>query len=386
MSGRHKGRDPYLQELCWVHIDTGLITSLASSSDHDFIVHKAGNISTLVGLTLGKTTTDCSGASADGAYVVVTKTRVDEAPATLLLDRAGGLIMAVETADLSQLPTDWQWPEPVKLLSADGKTDIYGLVFRPSNFSSDKAYPVIDWGHTNPYFGRVPKGAFGTDCQNGIVYMSAAALAELGFIAVVIDGRGSCYRSKDFHDESYEQVHTSSNLEDHIAGLQQLAARYPYMDLDRVGIMDLDGSNGPVYGMLAFPDFYKAGAVYTVWDERLFSQIECYQGVQADNYASSILCDLASNLRGKLLLMHGMQDPFMQVGGSLQLVNALVRENRDFDFLLLPQGGHAVTHSMHYGLRRIWDYLVIHLQGKSPPSNFRLSSGAEIAIEKSSSV
>ena len=382
ISGRQDNCDPYLQELCKVHIDSGQITTLAGSERHDYIVYKAGNISTLVGMTLGKTTTACSGLSSDGRYIVVTKTRVDEAPEALLLDRNGKTILTVETADISGLPEAWHWPEPLQLIADDGSTEIFGLMFRPSDFSPDKKYPVVDWAHTNPYFSRVPKGAFGADAQNGMVYMSAAALAELGFITLVIDGRGSCYRSKAFHDTSYKNIHKSSDLADHIAGIKQLANRYPFMDLDRVGIVDFDGSNGPAYGLLAYPEFYKVGALYSYWDERLFSQIEAYQGVVAEKESASVLCNMAANLRGKLLLMHGMRDPFMHIAGLLQLVDALVRANKNFDLVILPSGGHAITHSMQYGLRRMWDHLVTHLQGDSPPDNFHLSSGAELAIER----
>lgn len=382
VAGRSVDIDPYYREICRVNIDTGRMTTIASGN-HDYVIHKPKNGSTLSGIFFGQATDACSGISPNGHYIVTTRTRADEAPVTELIDHNGKLILTIEVADVSGLPDGWQWPEPVKLLAADGKTNIYGLVFRPSDFSPDKQYPVLDWAMNDPFYAFVPKGAFGNDTMCGYAYMPAAALAELGFITVIIDGRGSCYRSKAFHNEAYGRVHTGSNLEDHIVGIRQLAERYPYMDLDRVGITDTGGSNAPVYGMLAYPDFYKVGTVQSTWDVRLLSQSETYQGLFSDaDYESSVLGHMAGNLKGKLLLMHGMLDYFFHIGGVFQLIDALVRENKDFDLVLLPNGGHDVSGTNHYGLRRIWDYLVTHLQGSKPPSQFRLSSGSEYAIEK----
>ena len=382
VAGRVSNRDPYLREICRVNVDTGSITTLASS-DHDYVVHKSGTLPVLCIASFNQASEDCSGISQNGRYIVATQTRVNEGPTTLLIDRDGSTVLTIETADTSKLPEGWQWPEPVKLKAADNKTDIYGVIFRPSDFSPDKEYPVIDWAMTSPFYTFVPKGAFGNDTMAGYVYMSAAALAELGFIVVLIDGRGTGYRSKAFHDESYGAVHTGSNLEDHITGIRQLAERYPYMDLDRVGIADTGGSSdGPVYGLLAFPDFYKVGVAMSIWDVRLLIQGEIYQGLEPDaNYEQAILGKLARNLKGKLLLVHGMLDPFFHTSGYFQLIDALVRENCDFDMLVLPRGGHAWS-SSEYGLRRMWDYLVTHLSGEKPPSNFRLQSSCEYGYAK----
>ena len=378
VAGRVKDRDPYYREICRVNIDTGSITTLASS-DHNYIVCKPTQVQVRIAIHFsGQATTGCAGISSSGDYIVTTRTRADKVPVTKLIDREGKLILTVETADVSGLPDGWQWPEPVKLLAADGKTDIYGLVFRPSDFSPEKQYPILDWSQNNPFYAYVAKSSF----DNTYRYMAAAAYAELGFIVVTLDGRGTCNRSKSFHDEAYGQMHTGSNLKDHVTGIRQLAKRYPYMDLDRVGITDIFGSNSPVYGLLAYPDFYKVGTVYSVWDVRLLTQSETYQGLTSEaDYQQSVLGNMAGNLQGKLLLMHGLLDPFFHASGVFQLVDALVKENKDFDLVLLPNGGHA-TDSGHYGLRRSWDYLVTHLQGVKPPSEFRLSNGIEYAAEQ----
>ena len=239
---------------------------------------------------------------------------------------------------------------------------------------------MLDLAHTNTFYNIVPKGGF-VGFPRHLFYL-ASAFAELGFITVIIDGRGTCNRSKAFHDHAYGQVHKGSDLADHVAGIQQLAVRYPYMDLERVGITDSDGSNGPVYGLLAYPDFYKVGASSSVWDVRLLTQGETYQGLlPTANYMQSVLGTMAGNLKGKLLMVQGVLDPFFPLSGALQLVDAFVRENKDFDFVILPNGGHG-RFSDQYGLRRMWDHLVLHLLGTQPPTGFKLLNGLEYAIEQ----
>lgn len=381
VAGRLEDCDPYYREICNVNIDTGAIVTIASG-DHDNIVTKSKTALVSLGCFFNSAATGCGGVSTDGSYIVTTRSRPDQVPTTELIDREGKGLLTVEIADLSGLPDGWQWPEPVKLLAADGKTTIHGLVFKPQDFSPEKKYPVLDWAGTNCFYSRVPKGAF--HCSVGGTFMSAQAYAELGFITVMIDGRGSCYRSKDFHDEAYGRVHSGSNLEDHIVGIRQLAERCSYMDLDRVGITDTWGSNAPVYGLLEYPDFYKVGAATSVWDVRLLTQGETYQGLVSEGcYDQSILGYKTSQLKGKLLLIQGMLDAYFHVSGAFQLVDALVKENKDFDLVLLPNGGHALE-SNQYGLRRSWDYLVEHLLDERPPVNFHLSNGFEFALEKKS--
>lgn len=381
IAGRIEGRDPYYREICRVNIDSGAITTIASG-DYDCLVCKPTYANVGCAIEFGKATSQCSGISAFGEYIVLARTRADEPPITELIDVEGNYLFTIEDTDLSGLPDGWQWPEPVKIVAADGKTDIYGLVFRPSNFSPDKQYPVLNWAFNNPFYAIVPKGAFGCDILGGFAYYSAQAYAELGFITVMIDGRGSCYRSKEFHDHSYGMTHIGSDLNDHVTGINQLAERYSYIDIDRVGIADVGGSNAPVYGLLAFPEFYKVGAVCSVWDPRLLNSAETYQGMLPDaDYDQSVLENMAGNLKGKLLLMHGMLDPYFHVSGFFRLVAALIDQNKDFDLVVLPNGGHSWD-SNHYGLRRIWDYLVQNLQGIRPPSDFRLSNGFEYALDK----
>lgn len=362
--GRHTDRDPYYGEVCRASLETGELTVLASS-DHNFLTHKSGTFFTETMSMFGRDVSEATSLSPTGNYFVASHSRVNGSPVSELRDRKGNVVMHLESADASGLPEDWQWPEPVKLLAADGNTDTYGVVFRPTYFDPDKQYPVIDFVQSHATVSNVPKSAFFSDLSSA-VYFSAAAWAELGFIVVIIDGRGSSLRSKAFRDESYGRTQTASNLEDHIAGIKQLAERYSYIDIERVGITSPGGCNGPVYGLLAYPDFYKVGTAHSIYDPRLTHGTDIYQGASQENdYGEGVLGNLAGNLKGKLLLVAGMRDNFYHTAGMLQLVDALVRENKKFDMLMLPNEGHMWQQA--YSLNRAWDYMVEYLQGSQPP-------------------
>ena len=234
-AGRVAGRDPYYRDIVRVHIDTGEMVTL-TDTDHEYIVSQPKSYNGMGAAGIGYDIGD--GVSPSGKFVVVTRTRADEVSCSFLLDRNGKEILKLEIADVSALPVGWQWPEPVKLLAADGKTDLYGLVFRPSDFSQDKSYPVITHAMNTGEWTWVSKGSFNTGNCNGVPYYDAAALAQLGFIVVQIEGRGTTCRDKAFRDDSYGWVQSISCLDDHIAGLKQLAERYSYIDLNRVGITE----------------------------------------------------------------------------------------------------------------------------------------------------
>ena len=265
----------------------------------------------------------------------------------------------------------------MKLLAADGETDIYGLVFRPSNFSPDRQYPVIDFGFATPEAPIVPKGSFSNGVGLGFSYMIPAAYAELGFIVVMIDTRGTAYRSRAFHDFSYGWVPSASYIPDRIAGIRQLAERYPYMDLERVGAVGAPASVSPLYSLLEHPDFYKVGVAYggapdarlmpAFWTERYEGPSHKAQDPRQAEY-------LVENLQGKLLMIHGMLDPSCTPTGTFRLVEALQQANKDFDMLLMPNLGHDVT---GYLQRRIWDYVVRYLSGAEPPKEFKLTTSRE---------
>lgn len=371
-AGRVSNRDPYYRDLVRINIDSGNITTVASS-DHEIVtISQKGQ--TLM-LAYGRDVEAASGVSNTGNYAVITRSRADEVPVSILVDRNGVEILNIETADISALPSNWQWPEPVKLLAADQEADIYGLVFRPSDFSVDQSYPVVSHVFNTPELSWVSKGSFSNGIVNGWPYFDAAALAELGFIVVQIDGRGTPYRNKGFHDASYGWMESSSNLNDHIAGIKQLAKRYPYMDLNRVGITaHTTGGSGGVQGVLQYPEFYKVGITSMLHDSRLMSAPmmgDKYEGISGPSQDRRYPEHFVHQLRGKLLLMHGMLDRTTPPAAMFRLVEALHNANKDFDMIVLPNIAHNCS---SYLIRKAWDYLVRHLLGTEPPKEFRLTT------------
>ena len=372
-SSRHPGRNPYYREIMRVGIDDGAITVL-SASNHDHVVYEPlGD-----GLQLLHIEQDdvaaVSGISPSYNYFVETRTRVDEPPCTVLNDRRGKLVLTLECPEKRPATENWQWPEPVALVSADGVTDIRGVVFRPSGFTPDTSYPVIDFVYGGPQSSHAPTAL------GGATFMTAQSLAELGFIVVIIDGRGTAERSKAFRAHSYGAVERASDLEDHIAGIRQLAERYDYMDLNRVGITGFSaGGYMTAIAMLRYPGFYKTGvAIAGNYDQRLFwhSWGERYQGMPTgDNYKSQAAATYAANLTGNLLFIHGLRDMGVHPAGLFQLVQSLTEKGKTFDMLLLPRDGHEMS---GYVMVRMWDYFVRHLAGEEPPKGFSASTASEL--------
>lgn len=375
--GRIPDRDPYYRDLCRIHLDTGKLTPLVSTDqdifaatykEMDIYYNLAGFPHSLKGT---------NGVSPTGNFCVLTKSRADESPASFLVNRQGEMILELEAADVSALPSNWQWPEPVKLVGADDSTDIYGLVFRPSDFSPEASYPILSFTPSvSPDFPIVPKGAFGRGINAGYDYYVAAALAELGFIVIMVDTRGSSFRSKAFKDVSYGWIESACNFDDLIASTQQLAKRYSYMDLNRVGILTCLGGPGGLQGLLQHPDFYKVGISHQLHDSRLMSASlwgEMYEGISGPDSDRQYPEEMVNNLRGKLLLIGGMLDPVTPPAAIFRVVEALQKGNKDFDLLLLPNLEHDIS---GYVLRRMWDYLVRNLLGAEPPREFRLTAPA----------
>ena len=364
IAGRVEGRDPYFRELVRVNIDSSEMTLLASG-DYDYSMCKKSGQN--------------SGLSPTGSFSVCVQSRVDTPSITELRDRNGNPVLILETADTAGLPTGWQWPERVTLKADDGLTDIYALVFRPSDFDESKTYPVLDFDTLITSYANYPVGAFHLEGDPGgnYWYTAAASMAELGFIVTLIMGRGTPYRSKAFHDFGYESFINGGGIVDHVAGIKQLAERYPYMDLNRVGIMKPDApGNGAVFALLNQPDFYKVGVAYSIWDPRLVKQGEVYHGlINKSDCEQSLWGDAVQLLEGKLLLVTGLLDQYFHSSMTFQLVDAAVKANKDVDLLIQPNGGHGWR--VKNGQRRAWDYLVQHLQGIEPPKNFKLQTGFE---------
>lgn len=364
-AGRIEGRNPYYCDICRVNIDTGeLITVI--STDHEYIVCDQRSRVTHQGAD--KRT--CLGVSPSSDYMVTTRSRVDQTPVTLLLDRNGKELMVVETADVSGLPENCTWPEPVMLKAEDGETDIYAVVYRPSNFDPDKSYPVLDC--TTGYCS--PTGSFTN--SHASIYLIPWALAELGFIAVVVFNRGTeRLRNKAFNEfidpimpADPEQLIAVYN-NDCVAGIKQLAERYPAMDLSRVGIPELGHTPRAIIGLFLHPEFYHVGvSVNPCFDTRLKASM----GMDHRNKDTTQLVDFVDNFDGKLLVIAHMLSPYIQVTMTFHLVEALRKANKRFDMLMLPGAGHNLV-ADEYSTLRSWDYLVEHLLDEKPPKEFKLS-------------
>ena len=358
-AGRNTNINPYYCDICRVHIDTGELTPLLCT-DHNYLVCDARSRATYGRyFPRGNGAVKRLGVSPSGRYIISTRSRVDQVPVSLLFDSNGNELLLLEKGDISALPEHWQWPEPIMLKAADDETDIYGVVFRPSDFSPHKSYGIIDYS----YCDHTPIGSFSNNDMGSWLYFSAAACAELGFIVVMIKSRGTSLRSKEFATDKDSSLFYSYHQSDCIAGIQQLAQRYSYMDLDRVGVSNCGGSSASVSGLLRYPDFYKVGvSLLPNLDARIFAQCVddlSSDGLPPDDNNRAEIYTLAANLKGKLFLIHGMLDDVCPVASTLRLVEVLQQANKDFDMLLLPCLGHG---SSDYITRRTWDYLVRHLQ------------------------
>jgi dipeptidyl aminopeptidase/acylaminoacyl peptidase len=352
-----------------------------SSSDEDHEVLEEGGFSNeeaSLEIFGGADPKSLVGFAPSGGYFVETVTTASMPAKTVLRDRDGKLIATVEAGDASRVPRFWRWPQTVSMTAADGKTEINGLVFKPSDYDPTRKYPVIDYIYGGPQIAYVPT-TFAIDS-----YLDAASLAELGFVTVMIDGRGTAQRSRAFHTASYGKVETASNVDDHIAGIRQLAAADPAIDGSRVGIIGRSAGGYMAAGaMLRYPDFFKVGiAVSGNHDQRLFWNTwgERYEGYPlGENYPQQANVTYAGNLKGKLLLVHGLLDSGVHPAAVFQLEQALIDHNKDFDLLLFPRSHHDIP---GYGTRRIWDYFVTHLAGETAPHEFLLKSNQDYELEQ----
>ena len=376
-SGRVAGRNPYYRDLVRVNIDTGELVTLAEG-DYEYITVCPISSTAIYAGHAGLNVALCNGVSATGDYAVLTRSRVDMVPETLLVDRDGHQIMVVETADLT-LPEGWVWPEPVQMKATDGETDIYGVVYKPANFNPTQSYPVIDAALiNNPVTSIVAKGSFTNSGIYGGNYYPEAALAQLGFVVVQMDGRGTAYRNKAFHDASYGLPGEGNKLEDHVAGLQQLLKRYAYMDKDRVGIVSLTAGTGAAMGLLLYSEFYSVGAGVQVYDSRLKPAVsgeDKFIGSKGWVRGTPALEECVANFKGKLLQCLALSAFTDSIPAStLRIINALQRANKDVEVVVEPNMATGIS---DYQVRRIWDHMVRHLQGSEPPREFPLSKKPE---------
>lgn len=259
-------------------------------------------------------------------------------------------------------------PEVFTAKGRDGKTDIWGIIIRPTNFDSTKKYPVIENIYAGPQGSFVPK--------NFSTQLGMQAQAELGFIVVQIDGMGTSNRSKAFHDVAWKNL-GDAGFPDRILWHKAVAAKYAYYDTSRVGIYGTSAGGQNSMGALLFhPEFYKAAVSAAGCHDNRMDKIwwnEQWMGVIGPHYGASSNVDNAHKLQGKLLLVVGEMDQNVDPSSTFQVVNALIKANKTFDLLVIPGAGH--TSGGPYGDRKRWDFFVHHFIGAEPPERNRGGPG-----------
>ena len=346
--GREQGRDPYLRHLYRVNLDGQDLRLLTpENADHSVSF------------------------SPSGEFFVDTYSRVDLPPVWVLRRSSDGqVVRELEKTDISRLmAAGWKEPLPFQAKARDGFTNVYGVMWWPSNFDSSRKYPVVEQIYTGPHDFHVPKTFWGRRSSE------SQSLAELGFVVVMVDGMGTGRRSRSFGDFSYKNL-GDGGLEDHIAALYQLAERHPYLDLSRVGIFGHSaGGYDSAHALLTHPEFYKVAVSSSGNHDHRMDKAwwnELWMGFPVeDHYRQQSNVTLADRLEGKLLLVHGELDENVHPASTLQLVNALVKANKDFDLLIVP-GAHHSLRGNGYFIRRRWDYFVKHLLGVEPPQGFQI--------------
>jgi dipeptidyl aminopeptidase/acylaminoacyl peptidase len=339
-SGVIAGRDPYFIDAFRIDLDgTGLEQLTEGEGNHAVAL------------------------SADAAYLVDTWSRVDLAPTTVVRRTADrSVVMTVEKADIAGLlKTGWKPPEVFTAKARDGKTDIWGIIIRPSKFDPKKKYPVIEYIYAGPHSSFVPKSFQ--------AYTGMRALAELGFIISQVDGLGTSNRSKAFHDVCWKNL-GDAGFPDRVLWHKAVAAKYPQYDISRVGIYGNSAGGQNALGALLFqPDFYKAAVSSCGCHDNRMDKIwwnEQWMGWPlGPEYAAASNVDNAAKLKGQLLLIVGEMDTNVDPASTMQVVNALIKAGKVFDLLVIPGGGHGMGGA--YGERKMYDFFVRSLLGAVPP-------------------
>jgi dipeptidyl aminopeptidase/acylaminoacyl peptidase len=338
-SGRNPGESPYNMHYYRVNFDGGGLIALTEGNGTHTIQF-----------------------SPSRKYLIDTFSRVDAPPVHILRTVSDPTtICELEKADISELQAGgWAAPEVFVAKGRDGKTDIYGIIARPRDFDPSKKYPVIEQIYAGPQSSYVPKS-----------FSSArrfANLTDLGFIVVQIDGMGTADRSKAFHDVCWKNL-KDAGFPDRILWHKAVAAKYPYYDISRVGIYGTSAGGQNAAGALLFhPEFYKAAVANCgCHDNRMdkASWNEQWMGYPVGpHYSESSNIDNAAKLQGHLMLVVGEVDDNVPPESTYRLVDALIRANKDFDLLVVPNGGHGAGGA--YGQRRLQDFFVRYLQGIQP--------------------
>jgi dipeptidyl aminopeptidase/acylaminoacyl peptidase len=337
-SGMYPGKDPYFIHYYRINFDGSGLTPLTGEDANHTVAF-----------------------STDMKYYVDTWSRVDLPTVSELCQTADQkLLMEVERGDTQELlKAGWRSPEVFTAMGRDGKTDIWGVIYRPTNFDPAKKYPVIESIYAGPQGSFVPKS----------FTVATQPLPELGFIVVQIDGMGTNNRSKTFHDVAFKDL-ADAGFADRILWHKAVAAKYPYYDLTRVGIFGTSAGGQSAMGALLFhPEFYRVAVANSGCHDNRMDKIwwneQWMSWPLGPHYAASSNVDNAYRLQGRLLLVMGEMDTNVDPASTLQVVNALIKANKKFDLLFVPGGGHGAGGA--YGQRLLQDFFVHHLLGVEPP-------------------
>ncbi|MEJ1965025.1 MAG: prolyl oligopeptidase family serine peptidase [Gammaproteobacteria bacterium] len=341
--GREGGRDPYLSSLYRINRNGRGTTALTPEAlDHEVYV------------------------SPDGRFFVDNQSLVDRPTTTFVRStRDGAVLMKLQDADISELKQRGLiLPERFVAMAADGVTPLYGVLYKPSTFDSRRRYPVIEYIYTAPDTFITPKSF-----TAGLSVDAAFAVAELGFVVVVVDGHGTAGRGRAFLDPAYRNLH-AVGLDDHIAAIRALSAQRPYMDTTTVGVYGSSaGGYDVVRAMTERPDFYKVGvAASGNHDNRLDKAIwnEQWMGFPAGpQYDANSNITWAGKLEGKLFLAYGELDENVPPAATLRLVDALIADNKSFELLIVPNAGHFLGNVPYFNRRR-FEFLMRNLSPAVP--------------------
>lgn len=341
-NGMNKNEDPYLIHYYRIGFDGKNLTELTPEEG----MHRAWY-------------------SPDHQYLVDVYSKVDQAPIAVLRSAKNGKIcMQLEKADISKLTENgWKAPEVFSAKGRDGVTDMWGLIYRPTNFDASKVYPVIEYIYSGPGDQYVPKSFTPYNA-----WMNS--LAELGFIVVQVDGMTTSYRSKKFEEVCYKNL-KDAGLPDHIAWIKAAAKKYPYMDIDRVGIFGVSaGGQESTAAVLAYPEFYKAAFSACGCHDNRMDKIwwnELWMGYPVDDsYKACSNVENAHLLQRPLMLLVGELDDNVDPASTMQVVDALIKANKDFELVVLPGEHHTMGED--YGEHKRFDFFVRNLLGINPPA------------------
>ncbi|MDD6456861.1 MAG: prolyl oligopeptidase family serine peptidase [Lachnospiraceae bacterium] len=344
--------EPYYERLCRAHYD-GSDFSVLTPEDgmHTCTVH--------------------------GNYVTDTWSRVDLPPVTVLRRTDGTFVRDIVQSDVRDLmERGYIMPERFTVTASDGVTKLYGILIRPADFDPNKTYPMIDYIYGGMQCYNVPKaftwkaGIAGREMFGGLEEFS-----QLGFVGIILDGLGTPGRGRKLHSISYENIHGCAGLADHVYVLPQLKEQFPFLDLDRVGMWGNSGGGcATSRAMLEYPDVYKVGVSSAGnHDQRMYNTTwtENYYGLyNKEIYEKGDNTALAANLKGHLFIVHGAMDDNVTMPQSIRLIDALIREDKDFDFLVLPRTDHNVPANPYF-IRKKLDYFVRYLLEEEPPKDYR---------------